>query len=497
MSGSRELEISDYIAIARRRLWIIVVPALILPVLAYFVSLKIPNRFTSQTLILVEQQKVPDTYVKPVITEELNARLASMREQILSRSRLEPIIEKYSLDVKSRKKLSPDDALDRVRKSIEITPIDSDGRAGTPGFFIAFSWNEARTAQQVCGEIASMFIAENLRDRDLSVQGTTQFLNSQLQIAKQKLDEQDAALAGFKSKYINQLPGRDETNMAMLSSLNSQLDVTIQTITQAEQQRTYLQSLLAQQISNWKSKQVDGAGDPEDFQKRRSALEAELTRLQARYTPDHPDVIKAQDALKRLDRKQAEASAASAEGKPSKSNGPEPTEIVQLRLSVRQLDDSISNKKKEQERIQQEIRTYQSRIQLSPMVEEQYKKLTRDYQTAQSFYEELLTKSRQSEMATELERQKQGEQFRVMDAPNLPQKPTYPNRLMIVMGGLGAGLVVGAGGATVLEMRDQSLRTEQDVSFTLKLPILASIPILGEEDIVQGKKQKKSMFVGA
>src|SRR4051794_31520639 len=174
----RELGLSDYLAMARRRVWLILIPTMIFPILSYVVSLKIPNRYTSQTLILVEQQKVPDSYVKPVITEELNSRLASMREQILSRSRLEPIIDKYSLNVRSNKKLSTDDALDRVRKSIEITPIDSDGRSGTPGFFIAFSWNEARTAQQVCGEIASMFIAENLRDRDLSVQGTTKFLNS-------------------------------------------------------------------------------------------------------------------------------------------------------------------------------------------------------------------------------------------------------------------------------------------------------------------------------
>jgi polysaccharide chain length determinant protein (PEP-CTERM system associated) len=498
MSG-RELELSDYIAIVRRRIWIIVVPVLIFPVLAYLGSLMIPNRYTSQTLILVEQQRVPDSYVKPVITEQLNQRLASMREQILSRSRLEPIIEKYGLDKKMRKNLAIEDKLEAIRKAISVTPIvpSSEGRAELPGFFISFTWNDPKVAQQVCGEIASMFIAENLQDRKLSVQGTTRFLGTQLQSAKQKLDEQDAALAAFKSKFINQLPGRDETNLAMLASLNTQSDAATQAITQAEQQKTYLQGLLAQQVNAWKSKQVEGAGDPEDLQKRRDALEAELLRLQARYTPDHPDVIKAQDALARIDKKMTEASAAMAAGRPTtRSSVPEPTEIVQLRLSIRQLEDSITSKKKAQDRIQQDIRTYQARIQLSPLVEEQYKKLTRDYQTAQTFYEELLTKSRQSEMAGELERQQQGEQFRVFDTPNLPQKPTSPNRLMIVFGGLAAGLVVGGGTAALLEMKDESLRTEQDVSFTLKLPVLASIPILGDEG-AEPKKSKKGMLVGA
>src|SRR4051794_35987720 len=165
----RELGLSDYLAMARRRVWLILIPTMIFPILSYVVSLKIPNRYTSQTLILVEQQKVPDSYVKPVITEELNQRLASMREQILSRSRLEPIIEKYGLEKRTSSK-DIEDSLETVRKAISVTPIGSEA-AGAPGFFISFTWNNPKIAQQVCGEIASMFMAENLRDREQSVQG--------------------------------------------------------------------------------------------------------------------------------------------------------------------------------------------------------------------------------------------------------------------------------------------------------------------------------------
>ena len=483
MVGNRELELADYIAIARRRFLFILIPALVMPVLAYLVSLKIPNRYTSQTMVLVEQQKVPDSFVKPVVSEVLNQRLATMKEQILSRSRLQPIIEKYGLYKDEMGKAPVEDVLEKMRKQVGIDIIKGDS-GDVPGFYVSFTSDNPRVAQLVCREITSMFIDENLKGRQQMAQGTTEFLSSQLDDAKRKLDDQDAALAVFKSKYFNQLPGRDETNLSMLTSLNSQLDAATQTITQAQQQKTYLESLLSQQLTAWKSKQVEGAGDPEDLEKRRAQLQSDLLALQNRYTPDHPDVIKTKAAIAQIDKKIADANAGAPEEKPSakKNSATEPTEIVQLRLSIRQIDSSIKSKTAAQERIQQDIKTYQSRIQLSPMVEEQYKKLTSDYQTAQAFYDDLLNKKRQSEMATELERQQQGEQFRVMDPPNLPERPTFPNRTKIALGGLAGGLALGLGFTVLLEMRDQSFRSEKDVIASLKLPILASIPTLGEEE---------------
>jgi polysaccharide chain length determinant protein (PEP-CTERM system associated) len=499
MVEDRQLGFADYLAIAQRRLWLIIIPALIVPVLAYTVSLKIQNRYTSQTLVLVQQQKVPDNFVKPIVSEEWNERLMTMQEQILSRTRLQPIIEKFGLYKNELDKAPMEDVLEKMRKAILITPLRSEGSRGVPGFYVSFTSSDPRVAQKVCAQITSMFMEENVRARQQSAEGTTDFLSSQLEDAKGQLDAQDRALAAFKSKYLNQLPGRDSTNLAMLTSLNGQIEATTQAITQAEQQKTYLQSLLAQQVSSWKSKQVEGASDPESLEKRRTALQAELLALQARYTPDHPDVLKAKAAIAQIDQKIADANTVITEGKIStkKSTAIEPTEIVQLRLSIRQLEDSIKSKTKDQERMQQEIKTYQARIQLSPIVEEEFKKLTRDYQTAQTFYDELLNKRRQSEMATELERRQQGEQFRVMDPPNLPEKPTYPNRLFIALGGLAAGLVLGAGSAAVLEMRDQSMRTETDVSAALKLPVLGSIPALDETPSKLDKRAKLKAMVGA
>lgn len=499
MISGKELTFSDYLAIARRRIWLIAIPALVVPVVAYLVSLKIPNRYTSQTLVLVEQQKVPGDFVKPVISEDLNQRLLTMQEQILSRSRLQPIIEKNGLYKADGGKLPIEDVLDQMRKAVAITPIKGDSRGTVPGFYISFTANDPRIAQQVCAEITSMFMEENLRARQQSAQGTTDFLVSQLQDAKQKLDEQDRALAAFKSRYVTQLPERDQTNLTMLTTLNSQLEAVTQGITQAGQQKTYMESLLAQQVASWKSKQVEGAAAPDDLERQRTTLQNELLKLQARYTPDHPDVIKTKDALAQIDRKIAETSAVIAEGRVSltKSTAIEPTEIVQMRATIRQLDDQVKSKTKDQERIQQEIRTYQARLQLSPLVEEQYKKLTRDYDTAQKFYDELLGKRKQSEMATELERQQQGEQFRVMDPPNMPEKPTYPNRLLITFGGLAAGLILGVGSAAVLEFRDQAFRTEQEVVAALAVPVLVTIPLLDKEFLEKTRKAQQKLTAGA
>src|SRR6185312_3979829 len=173
MLGHRSLNLEDYTTILKRRGWIVLIPALILPIITYGISHLVQPRYVSQTLVLVEQQKVPDNYVKPVVTEDLSSRLASMKEQILSRSRLEPIIERFNLYGAS--KMSMDDRIDAVRKNIGIQPIQSQiaRSGGLPGFFISYQASDPRTAQLVCGEITSLFVNESISDRTASAEGTT------------------------------------------------------------------------------------------------------------------------------------------------------------------------------------------------------------------------------------------------------------------------------------------------------------------------------------
>src|SRR5580692_7217952 len=235
MLGHRALTVQDYVTILKRRWWIIAVPAIIFPVVGFAISFFVQPEYISQTLVLVEQQKVPESYVKAVVTEDLSERLASMREQILSRSRLQPIIERFNLFANN--KLSMDERIDLTRKNIGITPIQSEiaRTNGLPGFFISFKASDPRTAQLVCGEIQSLFVSENLSDRAASAAGTTAFLQGQLADAKTKLDEQDEKMRQFQQKYVGKLPGAESSNINMLSSLNTQLDAATQALARLEQ----------------------------------------------------------------------------------------------------------------------------------------------------------------------------------------------------------------------------------------------------------------------
>lgn len=494
MLGHRELTFEDYIAILKRRLWMILLPATIIPALAVGATFIIHPRFLSQTLVIIQQQKVPDDFVKPVLNEDLNARLASMREQIFSRTRLQPIIDRFGL---YSKEPTLEARLDAMRKAIDLKPIRSQltNTNGLPGFFISFTTDNARTAQQVCGEITSMFLSENLRAREQSAQGTTDFLKGQLEDAKRSLDEQDAKLAEFQRKYLGELPEQETSNANMLTSLNTQLDAATQNLSRMEQDKTYLEALLAQQTGAVEAnagERPDKGGttpalrpqavvDPE-LQK----MEAQAAALEARYTPDHPDVLKMHREIEAKKKTLAAAATQNQSGEPKKVGQSAPQtnrpELQKLQAQITGLSGGIVTKKADQTRIQQQMNMYQSRIQSSPAVQEQYKQITRDYQTALQFYNELLAKRNRSEMAMDLEHRQEGEQFLVMDPPNLPEQPIFPNRDLFGIAGLAVGLIFGVMLAAYFEYRDEGFRNDRDVLALTKLSTLVSIPWVASDE---------------
>jgi polysaccharide chain length determinant protein (PEP-CTERM system associated) len=489
MLGHRALTLQDYSTILKRRWWIIAIPAVVFPIVGYALTFLVQPQYISQTLVLVEQQKVPEAYVKAVVTEDLSGRLASMKEQILSRSRLQPIIERFNLFANA--KLSMDDRIDLTRKNIGITPIQSEiaRTNGLPGFFISFKANDARTAQLVCGEIQSLFVSENLSDRAASAAGTTEFLKGQLADAKAKLDEQDARLAKFQQTYMGKLPGAEVSNINMLTTLNTQLDAATQALARMEQDKSYAESILAMQQSQQPQTTEHGGIAPQAQQLELQQLQAQEADLTARYTDDYPDVVSVRRKIKELQQKLAQAPAAAVAPAPS---APKPTDSVavqQIRAQLRAMDQGIAQKKRDQAAIQSQLRTYQDRVAASPAVEEEYKSITRDNQTAQAFYDDLLNKLNQSKMATDLEKRQQGEQFRVMDEPNLPEAPSSPKRSVFVTGGLAAGLGLGLLIVGLLEYLDTAVRNERDIWAFTKLPTLGVIAFAGEPDPETSKRR--------
>lgn len=496
MIGHREMSIDDYLEIFRRRRWILLIPALLVPLIVFSYSLFIPDEFMSKTLVLVEEQKVPDSIVQPVVTEDITQRLATMQEQILSRTRLQPIIEKFALYQGGATALHMEDKVEILRGAISITPVRTMPGSRTvsvPGFYISFTTGNAQLAQRVCAEITSMFIEENLRAREQRSQGTTEFLATQLGESKRKLDETDAKLAEFKSRYLGSLPGQEQTSISIMTGLSSQLESVTQGLSRAQQDKAYSESMLSQQLANMEASALQGPGDmqPDMLQLQLVTLQKNLLEAQSRYTDDHPDVIKLKNDVAEVQKK-IELARNQPAPAPATSNSPsaarETPQTQQLRAQIRQLDQTIQGRLQDQRRIQGQIGMYQSRLSLSPAVEQQFKELMRDYQTALTFYNDLLAKESQSKMATSLERRQQGEQFRVMDPANLPQTPSYPNRPLFAAGGLGVGLAIGIGITLLLEMKDRTIRTEGDVKFFLQVPTLALIPISQEN--LNGRKRQ-------
>jgi polysaccharide chain length determinant protein (PEP-CTERM system associated) len=487
MLGHRALTTEDYLQILKKRWWIAVIPAVIFAATGFVATYFVTPIYMSQTLVLIEQQSVPTSYVKPVITEDLNARLASMQEQILSRSRLQPIIEKYNLY--NTKGMGMDSRIDLVRKDIAIKPIESQiaRTGGLPGFFISFKARDAQTAQQVCGEITSLFVSENLHAREQSAQGTMEFLRQQLADAKRSLDEQDARLAAFQRSYAGKLPGEEGGNMQMMTSLNTQLDAATQALSRLEQDKTYEEAMLSAQTRDLPApdqQRVQPGVQQQDLQ----ALLAQEADLTTRYTDDYPDVMTVRRKIRELRANMAKPQPVLSAGSSSGPKGPEPIGVLQLRAQIRAVEQMIVQKRRDQSQIQNQLRLYQDRISSSPTVQADFKQITRDYQTAQAFYDELLGKMNQSKMATDLERRQQGEQFKVMDAPNLPDGPSFPKRGVFIGGGLGFGLMLGLLVIAVIEYMDTAIRSERDIFAFTKLPTLAVISTA--ENVVQSERHK-------
>jgi uncharacterized protein involved in exopolysaccharide biosynthesis len=495
MSENRELTMDDYLAMLRRRLKVILIPALLAPLAGFAVSYAFSPKFTSQSTVLVEGQKVPDSLVQSVITSDFTQRIQTLSQQVLSPSRLRPVIQNLALVKPEEENKLIEDIQHNMTVEPVITSMSAAGIAGAkkkkasasdepvPGFNVSYSDSEPVRAQKICNAMALLIVDENLRSRAEAAKGTTDFLSRQVEDAKRAIDEQDSKLAAFKKQYMGQLPGDTDNNMRMLMSLNTQLDATTQTLGRAQQDKAYTESMLAQQTAAWKSSQSNT--NPQTLEQQLNQLQAQLLQLQARYTGDHPDVIKTKadisEVQKKLKEINAAAAAATAADSSEKASAAEPPEIRQLRLQIHQYQGVIEQATVDQKRLQSQIGVYQSRTAMSPGVEEQYKLLTRDNDNAQAFYKDLLTKKSSAELGTSMENQQQGEQMHILVGAGLPDSPSFPNRPLFAAGGLGAGLAFGLIIGIFLEFSDKSIRTEKDAAAIMDLPLLISVPWLGEE----------------
>src|ERR1700676_2679419 len=341
MMQNRELTMDDYLAMLRRRMKVILIPALLAPLAGFLISYVFAAKYTSQSEVLVTPPKIPDMVVQQVFTEDLTQHITTIAQRVLSPAQLRPMVERLGL---AKGGQSLDDVIANIQANMNIQPVPDISQFGAaakkrpgqnsspvPGFNVNYTASTAREAQQICTDLTSMLLEEDLKSRQDATQGTTVFLTKQVEDAKQNLDDLDKKLAAFKNQHMGQLPGDEDNNMKILMGLNSQLDANTQTLNRATQDKAYTESMLAQQLAAWKTSQ--SATNPQTLQTQLSQLQAQLIDLQGRYTEDHPDVIKTKGDIAEVKKQLAainDASGKATDAGTEKGSASEPPEIRQL-----------------------------------------------------------------------------------------------------------------------------------------------------------------------
>lgn len=483
MARNGEISVADGKRVLRKYWWLLPLCTVVMGTLGFVATRVLPKKYTSETTVLVEQPVVSSDYVKPVESDDLNMRLASMQAQVLSTPTLQGIIQKLNLYADQRGKTSMDDLIGQLQKAIKVKMLDpmpgSGGRA--PGFHVEVSFADPDAAQKICTEITGVFIKQNQQKTLQQGQVTTEFMGQELQVAKAKLDEQDARLAQFKKKYLGTLPEEEQSNLGLLEGLNTQLAAATQAVNRAQEDKAINETLLNQQEANWNSSLTGGGvQSPDTLEQQLAYAQQQYSQMLSRYTPEYPDVVKLRTQIQELKaRMAADAAAPKTPVAPSATaKVHEPAQITELRTRVKQDEMNIADLTKHQNQIQHDIQVMEARVQASPMVEQEYKELTRDHDTAQGIYNDLLRKQSDSSIAKDLVQQQESEVFRELDPPSYPSSPSFPKMILFLPGGLAAGLALGCGILYLLAMLDTAMYSERDVEASLKLPVLVSVPNL-------------------
>jgi len=479
------LDLQRYIGIAKRRHLHFLIPFFLGWVCVWVGSWMLPPRYQSSTLILVEQPSMPKDYVTPNINDDLQQRMQSITQQILSRTNLLHIIDQFHLYSRRHSDPTPDDKVAAMRKDIDIE-IVRDARNQITAFNVYYTSGDPRVAQQVTGELTNLFINQNLEVRQQQSEGTTQFLESQLEAAQKDLAEQEERIRDFKAKHVGEMPAQLTTNLQILQGLQTQIQAEEDALNTARQQRVYLQTLADQyRTTQGAAKTPDGtpAGLPaidDQLQK----LRAQLADLTSRYTERHPDVRKLKEEIAKNEKLRAQFLAALKNKTPdgeAQGGATDTTQIAMLapiesQLRSNQLE--IANREHSIATLRGKIEEYQAHLNQEPIREQQLADLTRGYDQSKTNYDDLLKKKNESKMATSMELLQQGERFRVVDPPSLPQRPEFPNRLKFCGMGLGIGIALGLVVVGAFEKFDDRLYTSAEIRKLLPMDVIGEIPTI-------------------
>jgi polysaccharide chain length determinant protein (PEP-CTERM system associated) len=455
-----------------RRKWLAVLVFVVPFVAAVSVIFSLPAFYRSTAVVLVDRQQVPEAYVRPTVTSELQIRLHTISQEILSRARLEALITRFGLYPGLRKEGQNEELVERMRRDIKLelkTTDSKEGRSATTAFALSYRGSDPQTVALVTNTLASFYIEENLKVRERQASGTSEFLKVQLAETRKRLDELEARVSEFRKRNLGELPQQMQANMATLESLNTQLRLTSDSQIRALERRDSLSALLAEAQS---SPQAFGgpATAAEPRMVRLTRLRQELASARSRYTEEHPTVARLKAEIAATEAEPTEP--AGDKGSAAALSSPY---LLRLREALTAAESEAKLLKSEEQRLRAAITAYQARLENTPKREQEFQELARDYESTKQLYESLSKRHEEAQLAESMEQRQKGEQFRILD-PAMPSGiPAAPNRLRLFIVGLVLSLGLAGGALMLAEMLDTSFHSVKELREFSIVPVLVSI----------------------
>jgi polysaccharide chain length determinant protein (PEP-CTERM system associated) len=492
----------DYLKIVWRRKWLITIPLVLAAIGTFLYSRTLPDRYRSEATVLIIPQQIPENFIQSTVDETIAARLDLMRQQILSRSRLERIIEEFDLYRDERKVMLMDQIVEQMRRDVGVS-VQKVGRRQDPNHFVvSFDSENPETAMQVAARVASLFVRENVEGRNLQSEATTQYLQSQVDETLRQLQAQEGRLEAFRQANAGRLPTEVETNIELMANTRQQIQTLNEGINRDREQQISTERMIADEMTLGPAVSAGKSGAAGDAQlpasQQLAAARANLQGLLTRLKEDHPDVRILRGRIKSLEER-AEAEALQQPLGTAAALTPAEAErqkrLSQLRGEQQRLDREIKAKQAVLKHTQGMLAQQEQRVQAAPGLQSQLADMTRGYDTLRGSYENLLGKLQSAKLASSLEQRQVSQQLRIVDPARRPNQPHSPDRVRMNLIGALMGLGFGLAIAGLLEYRDTSLRTEEDVLVALSLPVLALVPtMITGKSVRQGRRRRLLLF---
>ncbi len=495
------LDLERILAIWHRRKWL-AIPFFALPLAAAAtLILSLPNLYRSTATVLVERQQVPESFVRSTVTSELETRLQTISQEILSRSRLQSLIQRFNLYPNLLQRVSSEEVVERLRRDIQLELKAGDRGRSTIAFALTYKGSDPQTVALVTNTLASFYIEENLKAREKQATGTAEFLKAQITDTRKRLDEQEQRVSEFRKRHLGELPTQMQANLATLETLNTQLRLNNDTQIRASERRDALTAQLTE-AESFRQQVVAAPGSapaagPVPPALHLVRLKQELTAAQTRYTETHPTVIRLKAEIAAVER---DLASATPEPKPEvKSPDPAPAApvpppsqyVLRLREGLHALEAEIKILKAEEQRLRGAISAYQARVENTPRREQEFLEISRDYEATKDQHQSLVKRHGEAQVAESMEQRQKGEQFRLLDPAVPSATPAAPNRGRLLPMALVFSLGLAVGVVVLAEMLDTSFHSSDQVRAFTSVPVLVSIGrIVSEAD----RKRRRLRF---